>query len=470
MRTTLSHSRSPRCLVRICGWALLLAAAGHAQPGKILAQETTETPPAQSTGDSKVGAAEVYDRQLYLESFEVVWNTIKSTHWDPKLAGEFWDTVKVKYQPQIEQADSAESAIAVLEAMLGELGQSHFGIIPRQTYRAIERQSARGGPGWSGLTLRWIGDQFVVTRVQPGSPAEAAGVQVGWVVGQTRRLNSDQVLTANEIIEESRETAKHAVMRPETELSLHAAALVSGPIDQHIQLACLDLKNQPQTVDLTLVKGPGEPAKLGNLPTFYVDFDYQKLEGGLGLIRFNAFLDPSRLIRLYQQALQDPHNQNGLIIDLRGNLGGAVILAMGMSGWFVDQPHSLGLMEMKNTPLKLAINPRRPKFSGPVAILIDECSISCAELLSGGLQELGVARVFGSRSAGLVLPSTVIKLPTGDGFQYAMAGFESTGGREFEKNGVLPDEEIVLTRESLARDPDPVLTAARQWIEAQSRK
>jgi carboxyl-terminal processing protease len=85
------------------------------------------------------------------------------------------------------------------------------------------------------------------------------------------------------------------------------------------------------------------------------------------------------------------------------------------------------------------------------------------------LQDLGVARIFGGRSAGLVLPSNVSRLPNQDGFQYVTADYESASGRVLEGQGVVPDESITLTRAQLKADTDPVLSAAKSWILTQPK-
>jgi carboxyl-terminal processing protease len=252
--------------------------------------------------------------------------------------------------------------------------------------------------------------------------------------------------------------------------SLLSEIMTTGGIDQEMKFVFLDHQDQRREVSLKLVRGPGQAAKLGHLPLTYINFEYRKLPDQVGYIHFNAFLDAPRLIKEYEAALLDEHNSRGVVIDLRGNMGGLVFLAMGMSGWFVDQPHSLGKMQRKDNSLKLAINPRNPRFDKPVAILVDECSVSCAELFPGGLQELKLARVFGSRTAGQVIPSQVVKLPTGDGFQFAVAGLESESGLVWEGNGVQPDEPIALTRKLLQEDSDPVLTAALKWIAVEAAK
>jgi len=155
----------------------------------------------------------------------------------------------------------------------------------------------------------------------------------------------------------------------------------------------------------------------------------------------------------------------GLVLDLRGNIGGIGLLAMGIGGWLVgDRNRELGTMTTREGSLRFVLNPRTPVFDRPVAVLVDEVSISTAEILAGGLQDLGRARVFGSRSAGAALPSAIERLPNGDGFQYAFANYVRTGGQPLEGRGVLPDVEAPLTREALLAGRDPALEAALTWI------
>jgi carboxyl-terminal processing protease len=99
-----------------------------------------------------------------------------------------------------------------------------------------------------------------------------------------------------------------------------------------------------------------------------------------------------------------------------------------------------------------------------VALLIDDLSASTSEIFAGGLQDLGLVRIFGMRTAGAALPSMIEKLPNGDGFQYAVANYISEGGKVLEGVGVVPDVEVIPTRENLLKDGDPILEAARKWL------
>jgi carboxyl-terminal processing protease len=141
-----------------------------------------------------------------------------------------------------------------------------------------------------------------------------------------------------------------------------------------------------------------------------------------------------------------------------------------MAGFLVDKPdEKLGTMYMRDTALKFVVNPRAEVFTGPVAILLDGCSASTSEIFAGGLKDLGRARVFGTKSAAAALPSVIEKLPNGDGFQYAMANYISDGGKALEGNGVTPDVEVQLTRETLLSGHDAVVDAALEWIKKQRK-
>jgi C-terminal processing protease CtpA/Prc len=101
----------------------------------------------------------------------------------------------------------------------------------------------------------------------------------------------------------------------------------------------------------------------------------------------------------------------------------------------------------------------------PVAVLVDEGSASTSEILAQGLQDLGVARIFGRTTAGAALPSMIVRLPCGDLLQYAIAGYHSRSGKRLEGAGVLPDEVIPVDPGKIRDEGDPILNAALRWFE-----
>src|SRR5688572_2642902 len=157
-----------------------------------------------------------YDREKSIESFEVVWKTVDEKHWDPNHAGVDWNAVHAEFRPKIEAATSMAQARSVMEEMLGRLGQSHFGIWPREVYLKDEpstaavaakeddakaadgtaRQDGAGGEpapaeietkpgkdnGVTGIDVRVRGTEAIITRVRPGSPADLAGIGPGFLM------------------------------------------------------------------------------------------------------------------------------------------------------------------------------------------------------------------------------------------------------------------------------------------------
>jgi carboxyl-terminal processing protease len=183
------------------------------------------------------------------------------------------------------------------------------------------------------------------------------------------------------------------------------------------------------------------------------------------------FIDPGRLMPAFNAALQQFLEADGLVIDLRGNPGGILAMGMGMAGWLIEEKgRRLGTMYTRDQEVKIVVFPRPEIYEGPVAILVDGLSGSCSEIFAGGLQDLGRARIFGSRTMGAVLPSAIEKLPNGDGFQYAFANYVSQGGEELEGRGVVPDEEIAPTREALLQGHDEILEAAIAWLRTQQEQ
>jgi carboxyl-terminal processing protease len=391
-------------------------------------------------------------RQLNLDSFEIIWTTIRDKHWEKNPGGLNWNAIHEEYRPRVAAARSTDEARSAIREMLGRLHQTHFAILATNVYDAV--QDENGGAGTTGIDLRVLDGQAVVTSVDSASPAEHAGVRPGWAVLKANGAD------LNAIIQKLQ--GDPAI----SELALTRAinGRVSGPVAGELPGTFLDRSGRAVSLQLELAAPRGTPAAFGNLPLQHVWFESKRI-GRTGYIRFNLFLDVARVMDSFSRAIRDCRDCEGLIIDLRGNPGGLGAMAMGMAGYLVDKPGlRLGTMYMRDAPLNFVINPRQPSFSGPVAVLLDGSSASTAEIFAGGLKDLKRVRVFGTRSAGAALPSVIERLPNGDGFQYAIANYISEGGQPLEGAGVQPDVEVKLTRETLLDGHDSVIDAALEWV------
>jgi len=399
-------------------------------------------------------------RRLNIDSFEYVWKTVRDKHWQTEPGGLDWQAVHDELRPAIEKADSMDAARAVMGDMLGRLHQTHFGIIPADLYSDVDgAHGSKGGESSTGLDVRVIGAQALVTSVDPGSSADASGVHPGWQILKIAGINMDSVIAKLD------ETYAKSTLR---DLVSRRAVLsrLDGEAGKSVEVEFLDAREQHVTKTLRHEKPKGTPAQFGYLYPTHVWFDSSKVGGGnIGYVSFNMFLDPARLMNLFEEAVESCGKCDGFVIDLRGNPGGIGIMAMGMAGWFIDKPDQLlGTLYMRETTLKFIVNPRVNTFAGPVAILVDGTSASTSEILAEGMKDLGRARVFGTRTAAAALPSVFELLPNGDGFQYAIANYISEGGKPLEGLGVTPDVEAPITRQALLDGKDPALDAAVAWI------
>ncbi len=394
-------------------------------------------------------------RQLNIESFEKVWTTIRDKHWERNPGGLDWQAIHAEYRPKIEQAASTEQARQVMRDMLARLHQTHFAIFPGNVYEDVG--GAVMGGGTPGLETRVLEGQAVVTSIDPGSSAERAGVHPGWVVTRAGDKDLAPMIRKLQAVPELHElTLERAV-----------EAALSGPEGGDLAVTFLDGDGRQRTMNLRLGPPRGAPSRFGNLPVEYVWFESKKI-GNIGYVRFNLFLDLARVMGEFGKAVTGCRGCDGFIIDLRGNPGGIGGMAMGMAGFLVEKPdEKLGTMYMRDNSLKFVINPRAGAFDGPLAVLVDGCSASTSEIFAGGLQDLGRARIFGTKTAAAALPSAIEKLPNGDGFQYAIANYISEGGKALEGNGVTPDVTVKLTRAALLAGRDPVIDAAVEWIRKQ---
>jgi len=399
------------------------------------------------------------ERRLNVDSFEYVWKTVRDKHWQTKPGGLDWQAVHDELRPAIEKADSMESARAAMNDMLGRLHQTHFAIVPAELYSDLDGGQGKGGESTTGVDVRVVSAQALVTSVQAGSSAAGNGVRPGWQILKIGGLDLDPVIAKLD------ETYAKSTLR---DLVSRRAVLsrLQGERGKFVEVEFLDERDQRVTKTLRHEKPKGTLTQFGYLYPTHVWLDSEKVGGGnIGYVSFNMFLDPARLMNLFAEAVQSCAKCDGFVIDLRGNPGGIGVMAMGMAGWFIDQPDQrLGTLYMRETTLKFIVNPRANTFGGPVAILVDGTSASTSEILAGGMKDLGRARIFGTRTAAAALPSVFELLPNGDGFQYAIANYISEGGQPLEGLGVTPDVETPTTRKALIEGKDPALDAAVAWI------
>jgi carboxyl-terminal processing protease len=448
----------------LCGARGVLGACRQqAQVGAGAPAPAPAPAPAADT-EARVGEAPAV---LPLATFDTAWSIIARSHWDSTYNGVNWTALRDSLRPKAAAASTQQELRQVLQTMVLSLRQSHFAIIPQEVSDvALGEGPSRGegGEGQIGVAIRWIDGKIVVSHVESDSPAEAAGVRAGWLL---ERLGDDSIAARVARLPASLDPRRVAL----SAYSLSEGGLRGAP-GTPVTATFVDDRGTERTLTLTRAPARGTSVKFGNLPPqqSYLEWE-RRMEGGktIGIIRFNIWMPV--LARQFDIAMDSLRQSDGIILDIRGNFGGVAGMAMGFAGHFVDTVIPVGVMKTRVQDMKFAINPRRVNtanqrvtpFAGPLAIVVDELSISTSEVFAGGLQALSRARIIGSQTAGQALPAVAERLPNGDILYHAIADFLSPSGARMEGDGVIPDQPVRLTRDALLEGRDPALDAAVRW-------
>ncbi len=404
-----------------------------------------------------------------VETFDAAWTIVRDTHFDKTMNGVDWNAVRDQLRPRAAAARNAGELRAVLQDMLGRLGQSHFAIIP---FSPDSPSGAAGDlRGDPGLDVRLVGRDLLVTHVDPAGGAAAAGVRPGWKIASIESRPVAELLAALPPAANPR--------LQNVEAWRIATTRLRGPSGSRVSASFED--GGGRSVPITIERRPesGQPVTVGNLPTMFVRVESERrtTPGGAtaGIVRFNVWM--AAVDAKFQGAMDEFRAGDGIVIDLRGNVGGLAAMLMGISGHFMSEPKSLGVMKTRETELRFMSNPRLvdakgqrvPAFGGPVAILVDAMTGSASECFTGGMQAIGRARVFGQTSMGQALPALFDRLPNGDVLIHAYGDFVTANGTRLEGRGVVPDVAVPLRREDLLAGRDATLEAALAWIDGQRR-
>jgi carboxyl-terminal processing protease len=198
------------------------------------------------------------------------------------------------------------------------------------------------------------------------------------------------------------------------------------------------------------------------------------LDSGLGYIRVTSFvMEVSNANEMFAESLQDliDAGAQGIVIDMRGNSGGLVGLAMSMVGqFFPDYTRVLDLYYADGDGGfsyrgSIEILASENYYDGPVAVLVDEMTGSAGDMFTYAMTVDDRAIVVGNTPTGgftgevgdgqYRLPgSLTLQIPTGRPVNPV------TGETLIEGSGVQPDIDVPLTVESILSPEDEVLQAA----------
>ncbi|MFT7485259.1 MAG: carboxyl-terminal processing protease [Candidatus Paceibacteria bacterium] len=395
-----------------------------------------------------------------LATFDKVWKIVDELHFDAEHNGVDWDAARLEYRPHAEAAENRQASREIINEMLGLLGQSHFALIAQEEFGDGDENSPTGTLGFD---VRVRGDEVWVNRVEPGSPANVAGVRRGWSLTAIDGESTGDLLAA---------APKEPTRRPETAHRSVLLSCIDGPVGSNASFTFESGTGDIiDPIELKRVERDALPFDVPGLPRFYLTMRAERRERGghsMGVLRFSNWL--TGIEKEINAALDAMAGCHGVVLDLRGNTGGDGLMAIRVAGHFFDQPTSLGTQVARRGNFEYTVGPRGIALLGPLVILTDETTGSASEIFAGGMQALGRARVIGEASTGAALPARLTRLPSGDFLLHAIGDFLTADGESMEGGGVQPDQVLPVRRADLLAGVDAPLEAALDWIAEQAER
>ncbi len=424
------------------------------------------------------------------EAFVKIWTTLENGFFDRTFNGLDWKKVRETYKSKVIAAKSDREFHDLMQQMISQLGRSHLVIIPPEItseiekaritarQRRLERAARSAGtvaPSGDeepededfiddsasrfgiGVQLRLDKGQFVISSVEKGSVAEYAGVKPGFIIDKVDGVTLSSILLRSM-------TSLSYIKNIQRYLPIQIVEkLLNGEKDTRVELSCIDGDGKVIDLDVRRELLRGETVVIGmNFPDQYLRFQADDLTENVGYIKFDGFSMP--LLGRFCDAIERFSGKSALVIDLRGNTGGLIGVIDPLVGMLSKDEITVGTYLYRYSSEKLISRARAKRFDGRVVLLVDQYTMSAAEILAAGLQEQGRVLIVGERTGGEALPSVSIELPTKGYFMYPIADFKTRTGRSIEGQGVTPDHTISIDRATLLSGKDAALEKALSLV------
>lgn len=239
------------------------------------------------------------------------------------------------------------------------------------------------------------------------------------------------------------------------------------------------LRGSPETADIIIERG-GQEFQLGIARVPMDELDWSLSSGpAYGNETFSimdtgfGFVDLSSLSMEDVDSIRETFaSLPGMVIDMRGYPKEMVIYHMGE--FLVPEPQPFCLVSQADldepgtfyiADTLFAGGGGEGSFQGPVAILVDQGSMSSAEFHAMAWRLAPEARIFGHPTAGADGNLNTFTLPGGLRTGFSGLGIYWPDGSETQRTGILPDTVVTPTVQGIRDGRDEILEAALGWLE-----
>lgn len=369
-------------------------------------------------------------RNEFSQIFFETWAVMEENFYADDFHGIDWKAKRELYASHLPYLRTRENLRTLLNDMLGELNASHTGFSSTGNEEKPFHQARTAETGIVFDNLR----PFVVQKIMPGSALDLSSPLVkpgDLLVGVNgRRIaldeNRNRLFYFAEVPQEIVLTFNRAGEEFEVPIKPHTPGQMDAMyydewIEQNRQYVEEQSNNRLAYV---FMKDMGQ----GSLEKFLIDMTTHAM------------------------------NKEGLILDIRFNRGGNVhdqVLQ-----FLSQRPY----LNWKYRGGALAPQPNFTPSASPIALLINERSLSDAEMTAEGFKQLGLGTIIGTETYRWIIFTSGKTMVDGSTCRLPAWGCYSLEGRNLELTGVAPDIKIHNTFDDRLNGRDPQLDRAIQHL------
>ncbi len=369
-------------------------------------------------------------RAEFNQMFDEMWANLEANFYSSDFHGENWESVRDYYQQFLPHVKSRNNLREMMNDLLGELNSSHTGF-----YSSGDEEDVYYGSTTLGTGIQYEDENpYVVRRIIDDSPAMyadgdiQAGDELVEVNGES--VDTDRNRESYFIRPSMEEELMLTFQRDSDEYEVKLKPESYGSIKNDLYDEWMDQRQQ-------IVDEESDQR---------IAYVHMKNMGGGELEHFE------------EEMVSEGESRDALILDLRYNTGGNVhdrVLQFLSSKPYMQWGYRNGeLTNQSNfTP---AVK--------PIVLLINEQSLSDAEVTAGGFKELGLGTIIGTETYRWIIFTSGKGLVDGSFYRLPSWGIYTLNGENLEKTGVAPDIYVNNTFKDLLEEQDPQLQRAIEHI------
>jgi tricorn protease len=378
---------------------------------------------------TKINISHSFERNLqeeFYQMFDELWANIEENFYNETFHGIDWKKIRDRYKKYLPYVDSRADLRRMNNDMLGELNSSHMGF---NTFGNEENQYYSTVSMATGII--WEKDNpYQVSEIIETGPVHISGNKInagdeliavnGKSVDNT--MNREMYFSVPSMPEEVILTFKNN--NSTFDIKIHPTSYFSDRNDLYDEWVSGNQKMVDEKTDKK------------------VAYVHMKNMGGGELNNF--------LIEMTSEA----YNRDALIFDLRYNTGGNVhddVLRFLSQKQYANWAYRGG---------ELAPQSNFAPADKPIILLINEQSLSDAEVTAEGFKQLGLGTVMGTETYRWIIFTSGKGLVDGSFYRLPSWGLYTLDGKNIEQTGVAPDIEVHNTFKDRVNGNDPQLQRA----------